>query len=297
MKSRRVAELVLLLLIVGVLAAPAVAQPAPGGPPAVGVVRAERQQVTQTDEFIGRIQAIGRVALVARVTAFLEKRLFVEGAEVHKGDLLYQLEQPPFQAQVDADKATVDQLEAQHRNAEQTAGARAGPVETVGRPTIKRSTARSPPNVRLAAQIDGAKAQLRNRRDQSRLYRDSRPDRRHDQRHRGHRRQCRLADQRDPGDPRQPGSDVRAVSGLDARRARSAQPLRAKGRFRARSIAKLRLPDGRIYEQDGKVEYVSPTIAKTPTRSQCAAVVPNPLITRPDGRADPRRASCSTANS
>ena len=48
-----------------VFAGPAVAQPAPGGPPAVGVVRAERQQITQTDEFIGRIQAVGRVALVA----------------------------------------------------------------------------------------------------------------------------------------------------------------------------------------------------------------------------------------
>ena len=39
----------------------------------------------QTDEFIGRIQAVGRVALVARVTAFLEKRLFVEGSEVKQG--------------------------------------------------------------------------------------------------------------------------------------------------------------------------------------------------------------------
>jgi membrane fusion protein (multidrug efflux system) len=85
-----------------------VAQPAPGGPPAVGVVRAERQQITQSDEFIGRVQAVNRVALVARVTGFLEKRLFVEGGEVKRGDLLYQIEQPPFQAQVDANKATVD---------------------------------------------------------------------------------------------------------------------------------------------------------------------------------------------
>jgi membrane fusion protein (multidrug efflux system) len=93
------------------------AQPAP---PAVGLVRAERQQITQTDEFIGRIQAVRRVALVARVTAFLEKRMFVEGSEVKQGDLLYHLEQPPFQAQVDASKANVEQLEAQHRNAQVT---------------------------------------------------------------------------------------------------------------------------------------------------------------------------------
>src|SRR6266852_856022 len=105
----------LLTCAVGVLSAGAAAQTGPGGPPAVGTVRAERQQITQTDEFIGRIQAVSRVALVARVTGFLEKRLFVEGAEVKKGDLLYQLEQPPFQAQADAAKANVGQLEAQHR--------------------------------------------------------------------------------------------------------------------------------------------------------------------------------------
>src|ERR1700745_2584227 len=110
----------LLALLLALVPLSSRAQPAPSGPRAVGVVRAERQQITQTDEFIGRIQAIGRVALVARVTAFLEKRLFVEGTEVKKGDLLYQLEQPPFQAQVDFNKANVAQLQAQHRNAELT---------------------------------------------------------------------------------------------------------------------------------------------------------------------------------
>ena len=112
-------RLLLLLAFTSLVPFAAQAQPAPGGPPAVGVVRAERQQITQTDEFIGRIQAVGRVALVARVTAFLEKREFVEGAEVKQGDLLYLLEQPPFKAQVDADVASVAQLEAQHLYAEQ----------------------------------------------------------------------------------------------------------------------------------------------------------------------------------
>src|SRR6187551_798427 len=97
------------VLLFACLSTGAAAQPAPGGPPAVGVVRAERQQITESNEFIGRIQAVGRVALVARVTAFLEKRQFDEGAEVNKGALLYLLEQPPFQAQVNSAKATVDQ--------------------------------------------------------------------------------------------------------------------------------------------------------------------------------------------
>src|SRR5580704_14781497 len=120
MEFRPFTKVVLLLLILTVLPVGADAQPAPAGPPAVGVVRAERQQITETDEFIGRIQAVNRVALVARVTGFLEKRLFTEGAEVKKGDLLYQIEKPPFQAVVNAAQATVEQMEAQHRNAQVT---------------------------------------------------------------------------------------------------------------------------------------------------------------------------------
>ena len=41
--------------------APAWAQQAP--PPAVGVVKAERRPITETSEFLGRIQAINRVDL------------------------------------------------------------------------------------------------------------------------------------------------------------------------------------------------------------------------------------------
>ena|SRR5947208_8050478 len=100
MGYKRTMKSLLFAIILVLLPAAAKAQLA-SGPPAVG------QQITQTDEFIGRVQAVGRVALVARVSAFLEKRLFVEAAEVKQGDLLYLLEQPPFQAQVDADKANV----------------------------------------------------------------------------------------------------------------------------------------------------------------------------------------------
>src|ERR1700733_5291990 len=152
-------SLVLLVFAAQLLSDGAVAQSGPGGPAAVGVVRAARQQITQSDEFIGRISAVSRVTLVARVTGFLEKRLFVEGTEVNNGDLLYQLEQPPFQALVDAGKAAVDQLEAQHRNAQlaldraqELVGRSAGPQSPAD---AALATERS-----LAAQIDGAKAQL-----------------------------------------------------------------------------------------------------------------------------------------
>src|ERR1700726_172964 len=150
----------LLAAALGLLAAQAMAHLAPGTPPAVGVVRAERQQITQSDEFIGRIQAVDRVALVARVSAFLEKRLFVEGSEVNTGDLLYQLEQPPFQAQVDVSKATVDQLDAQHRNAELALERALQLVKTSATSQATVDAALASERA-LAAQIAGAQAQLK----------------------------------------------------------------------------------------------------------------------------------------
>jgi membrane fusion protein, multidrug efflux system len=148
-----------LVLAIALLSAQAAAQPVSGEPLAVGVVRAERQQITQSDEFIGRVQAVNRVALVARVTGFLEKRLFVEGAEVKANDLLYQIEKPPFQAQVDAAKAAVDQFEAQHRDALLTLQ-RA--QKLLSSPAgVQSSVDAALANERaLAAQIAGAQAQL-----------------------------------------------------------------------------------------------------------------------------------------
>ena len=57
----------------------------PSGPPSVGVVRAQQTAITETSEFVGRVQAIERVALTARVTAFLDQRLFVEGSRGQTG--------------------------------------------------------------------------------------------------------------------------------------------------------------------------------------------------------------------
>lgn len=89
----------------------------PGGPPAVGVQPVGHQAVTASSDYIGRIQAIDRVALVPRVTAYLDKRLFDEGAEVKKGDLLYVLEQAPFQAAVLAQQGALEQAQSTVANA------------------------------------------------------------------------------------------------------------------------------------------------------------------------------------
>jgi membrane fusion protein (multidrug efflux system) len=150
-------------LVLGLLVgAPSAAQPASSTPPAVGVVAATRQPITQSTEYIGRIRATNRVNLVARVGAFLDQCLFTEGAEVKKGDLLYRLEQGPFQADVQAKEATVAQFKAQLQNAQITLG-RAQTL--LGGPAGQQSTvdAALANQKALEAQVLGAEGQLLNR--------------------------------------------------------------------------------------------------------------------------------------
>ncbi len=86
--------------LVMLTATAASAQQAAPPAPAVGVMQATRHDVTQADTFVARIAAMDRVDLQARVTAFMQERLFQEGTEVKAGDLLFRLEREPFEASV-----------------------------------------------------------------------------------------------------------------------------------------------------------------------------------------------------
>ena len=135
------------------------AQPAPPAAPSVGVVTVKRQPMTDSYEFNGRIEPINSVNIVARVAAFLEKQLFTEGTDVKKGDLLYVLEQPPYQATVDVQRAAIAQAQAQLDNdnislwrAQQLLQRNAGTQEAVDTAQAIQRTA--------AAQLQSAQAQL-----------------------------------------------------------------------------------------------------------------------------------------
>ncbi len=85
-------------------------------PPAVGYVEAAEKDVTPTRKFVGRIEAVQRVELRARITGFLEKQLVDDGAQVKKGDMLFVIEQPPFSAQVQIAQANLEAAKAQQAN-------------------------------------------------------------------------------------------------------------------------------------------------------------------------------------
>jgi membrane fusion protein (multidrug efflux system) len=89
------------------------AQQPPAAPaPAVSVVAAVRKDITPSATFTGRIEAIDRVDLRARVEGYLEKRQFSEGGEVKAGQLLFTIEKDTYAAAVAQAKATVSRAEA-----------------------------------------------------------------------------------------------------------------------------------------------------------------------------------------
>jgi membrane fusion protein (multidrug efflux system) len=263
------------------------AQPAASGPPAVGVVEAVKRPITETSEFLGRIEAVNRVNVVARVTAFLENRLFNEGAEIKKGDELYRLERGPFEADLATKKAQVAQLQATLENAKLTTGrARtllSGPAGQQSTYDAALANERS-----LEAQVLAAQAQVQF----SQINLD-------------------YTDIRSPIDGRigrtavTEGNVVSPASGVLTTIVSQdpmyvtfpvsvRQRLELRDRYVPRGginavVIKLRLPDGRLYDPTGKVDFINNTIAQSTDTVTVRGVIPNAPLHDPSTTGGPVR--------
>jgi membrane fusion protein, multidrug efflux system len=279
------------LLIVGAISIAAIvptrAQPAPSGPPAVGAVEATKRPITESSEFLGRVEAVNRVSVVARDTAFLEKRLFEEGAEVKQGDELYRLERGPFEADLAAKKAQVAQLEATLENARLTADrARillSGPAGQQSSYDAAIANQRS-----LEAQVQAAQAQVQ----ASQINLD-------------------YTDVRSPIDGRigrtavTEGNVVGPSSGAlttivsqDPMYVIFPVPVRQGLELRARYspqgglgavVMRLRLPDGRVYDQTGKLDFVDVTVSQSTDTVTVRGVIHNSVLENPSPTGGPVR--------
>ena len=90
-----------LLGLTGCDSPPEQAAQAPAAPPpAVSVVKVEVQDLRPSVSFTGRVTALDRVDLRARIDGFLEQRNFTEGQDVKSGDLLFVIEKAPYEARV-----------------------------------------------------------------------------------------------------------------------------------------------------------------------------------------------------
>jgi membrane fusion protein (multidrug efflux system) len=95
------------------------AQPQAPPPQEVSVIEVRPQPVTVFDEYVAQTQAPDTIEIRSQVTGLLERQVFADGARVKKGDVLYVIDQRPFEAQLAQAKASLAQAEANLINAKQ----------------------------------------------------------------------------------------------------------------------------------------------------------------------------------
>lgn len=84
----------------------------PAATPAVSVTQVVEKDIRPSISFTGRVQAVDKVELRARVDGFLEKRLFTEGQDVKEGDLLFVMEKGQYEAAVVQAEGAIQSAEA-----------------------------------------------------------------------------------------------------------------------------------------------------------------------------------------
>lgn len=80
--------------------------------PDVGVVDIQAQAITLTTELSGRTSAFQVSEVRPQVGGIIQKRLFVEGADVKAGQALYQIDPATYQATYDSARASLAKAEA-----------------------------------------------------------------------------------------------------------------------------------------------------------------------------------------
>jgi membrane fusion protein (multidrug efflux system) len=245
-------------------------------PPSVGVVRVQARPVTETSEFVGRVAATDRVLLTARVTSYLDERLFNEGMEVREGSLLFRLNADQFQAEQQRQRAVLAEARARLDNTTQILQ-RAQSL--VGTPADRRSSLddavwgqRS-----AAAQVMSAEAQLKLA-DINLAYTEIRAP----IGGKISRAAVTVGNAVGPGtgvlaaivsqDPMDVLFPVatRVLLELEKR-------LADNGGLRAAKV-RVRLSNGTVHDQAGTIDYVDPTVAPNTDTIMLRARVPNPPL-------------------
>jgi membrane fusion protein, multidrug efflux system len=108
----RLATLVLPISVFAAACAQPAAQSAPPPAPPVTAAKAVARDVSEWNEFTGRLEAVHHVDVRPRVSGLLAAVRFTEGAVVRRGDVLFEIDPRPFQAEVDRLHADLDRATA-----------------------------------------------------------------------------------------------------------------------------------------------------------------------------------------
>ncbi|MGZ6292917.1 MAG: efflux RND transporter periplasmic adaptor subunit [Syntrophales bacterium] len=83
-----------------------------GGVPEVAIAVLQEERVAITTELPGRTSAYLMAEVRPQVSGIIQKRFFIEGANVKAGDVLYQIDPAPYQASYDNARAALAKAEA-----------------------------------------------------------------------------------------------------------------------------------------------------------------------------------------
>ena len=113
-RPRKTRAGLVVFLLSAFAAAPALAQntDAPAAP-AVVVAPAEMKDLRESATFTGRLRAIQRVDIRARVSGFVEEVAFTEGSTVEAGAILYRIENDAYKAAVQQTEGSISAAQAQ----------------------------------------------------------------------------------------------------------------------------------------------------------------------------------------
>src|SRR6185295_19870748 len=84
-------------------------------PPEVSVAKVISKEVSPWDELTGRVSAVETVELRPRVSGYIERVAYEEGNEIHKGDLLFVIDQRRYRAAFDRANADLERARSESR--------------------------------------------------------------------------------------------------------------------------------------------------------------------------------------
>ena len=122
--------------------------PPPPPPPAVTVADVAGRDITEWDEFTGRFEAVDAVEIRPRVSGYLRRVLFAEGMEVRKGEVLFEIDPRPYQADLAG-------AEAELERARSGAALAAREVERAQRLVTVQAISREEYDARVSAAAQG----------------------------------------------------------------------------------------------------------------------------------------------
>lgn len=125
----------------------------------VTVMTVEMRDVPVSGEYVAQTQSSRLVNIQARVTGFLERRVYTEGAMVREGDTLFLMDQKPFKAQLDQVEAAMAKQKAAMETAKANL-ARVKPLAEMDALSQKDLDDAKGQYESYAAAVDQAKAQV-----------------------------------------------------------------------------------------------------------------------------------------